>query len=202
MNTGCGTAEWQTRTGCSDRPSASRYRSRKFTADIAALAMAGTDFLCGPQRPWGLNGIETAQACLRLVFYTRRRKIKLMVSRTGIYGATLGYELWVDPLQANALWDALMLTGTQPRHPSYWLNARSNIARIEAGFPEPKVDFVSAEGSNSRVGTDRSPAGTGFWGGWWDFRQRATSQQVVRRICSSKSAAACVDSWSGSDVAR
>ena len=36
-----------------------------------------------------------------------------------------------------------------------------NVARIEAGFLSPKVDFVSAEGS-VRVGTDRSPLELGL----------------------------------------
>ena len=30
--------------------------------------------------------------------------------RTGFTG-DLGYELWVDPEQANALWDALLIAG-------------------------------------------------------------------------------------------
>ena len=68
---------------------------------------------------------------------------KLWVSRTGFTG-DLGFELWVEPGHALALWERLMtvgaLYGIRPIG-----SAALNIARIEAGFLMPKVDFQNAE---------------------------------------------------------
>jgi aminomethyltransferase len=126
------------------------------TADIAALAMQGPTS-CAVLKSLGLAGIERLKP-FEIGFYTTA-DLRLMVSRTGFTG-DLGYELWVDPQQANALWDALMVAGrSRGIRP---IGSRAlNIARIEAGFLSPKVDFVSAEGS-IRIGTDRSPLELGL----------------------------------------
>ena len=82
-----------------------------------------------------------------------------MVSRTGFTG-DLGYELWMQPQDAEAVWDALMEVGrTRAVRP---IGSRAlNIARIEAGFILPKADFVSAE-HTLYLGTERSPLELGL----------------------------------------
>jgi len=126
------------------------------TADIAALAMQGPTS-CAVLRSMGLAGIERLKPFEIGSFVSGQ--IALLVSRTG-YTGDLGYELWVDPGQAAALWDALLLAGrSRGIRP---IGSRAlNVARIEAGFLSPKVDFVSAE-SSIRVGTDRSPLELGL----------------------------------------
>jgi aminomethyltransferase len=126
------------------------------TSEIAALALQGpTSYAV--LKNMGLNGIGQLKP-FEIGFYASG-ELKLMVSRTGFTG-DLGYELWVAPDQANSLWDALMAAGrSRGIRP---IGSRAlNVARIEAGFLSPKVDFVSAEGS-VRVGTDRSPLELGL----------------------------------------
>ena len=65
------------------------------------------------------------------------------ITRTG-YTGDLGYELWVDPADAERLWDALMEAG-KPR----LLRAAGQLAldmvRIEAGLLLVAVDFISSK---------------------------------------------------------
>ena len=82
-------------------------------------------------------------------------------SRTGFTG-DLGYELWVDPADAERLWDALMEAGSVRTIRPVGSRAL-NIARIEAGFLLPNVDFVSSA-HTLRNGTARSPLELGL--GW------------------------------------
>jgi aminomethyltransferase len=66
------------------------------------------------------------------------------------------------------LWDALMAAG-RSRGIRPIGSAALNLARIEAGFLAPNVDFVSAE-HTLRVGTARSPLELGL--GWLvDFKK-------------------------------
>ena len=76
------------------------------------------------------------------------------MSRTGFTG-DLGYELWMRPEDAEAVWDALMEAGRYCAIRPIGSRAL-NMARIEAGFLLPNVDFVSSE-RTLRVGTGRSP---------------------------------------------
>jgi len=76
------------------------------------------------------------------------------VSRTGFTG-DLGYELWMAPADAEHVWDELMSAG-RSRGIRPIGSAALNMARIEAGFLMPNVDFVSAE-STVHLGRDRSP---------------------------------------------
>jgi aminomethyltransferase len=126
------------------------------TSEIAALAMQGPTS-CAVLKNMGLAGIERLKP-FEIAYYAAAG-IKLMVSRTGFTG-DLGYELWVDPANAGALWDALLLAGRNRGIRPIGSRAL-NVARIEAGFLSPKVDFVSAE-SSIRVGTDRSPLELGL----------------------------------------
>jgi aminomethyltransferase len=83
----------------------------------------------------------------------------MMVSRTGFTG-DLGYELWMRPQDAEAAWDALLAAGsTRAVRP---IGSRAlNIARIEAGFLLPHVDFISAA-HTLYLGTERSPLELGL----------------------------------------
>jgi aminomethyltransferase len=83
----------------------------------------------------------------------------LMISRTGFTG-DLGYELWMAPDSALPVWDALMAAGGTRGIRAIGSQAL-NIARIEAGFVLPNMDFVSAE-STLRTGRDRSPLELGL----------------------------------------
>ena len=139
------------------------------TEDIAALSVQGPTS-CAVLKSLGLAGVErlkpfelgrfTAPAALSL-------EAPLMVSRTGFTG-DLGYELWMRPADAERVWDGLMEEGRKRLIRPIGSRAL-NMARIEAGFLLPNVDFVSAE-HTLRVGTERSPFELGL--GWLvDFKK-------------------------------
>jgi aminomethyltransferase len=134
------------------------------TAEIAALALQGP-CSCWVLKALGLDGIETLAPFEHRAFTLPDRVAaagtSVMVSRTGFTG-DLGYELWVDPADAERLWDALMEAGrVRTIRP---VGSRAlNIARIEAGFLLPNVDFVSSA-HTLRNGTARSPLELGL--GW------------------------------------
>ena len=137
---------------------------REITEEVAALAVQG---------PTSCRLLRLAGACRhRAPQAVRARRVRagadpaaggaampIMVSRTGFTG-DLGYELWMQPQDAEAVWDALMEVGrTRALRP---IGSRAlNIARIEAGFILPKVDFVSAE-HTLYLGTERSPLELGL----------------------------------------
>jgi aminomethyltransferase len=135
------------------------------TADVAALALQGP-CSCWILKALGLEGIETLAPFAHRTFMLPERVaaagMAVTVSRTGFTG-DLGYELWVDPADAERLWDALMEAGrVRTIRP---VGSRAlNIARIEAGFLLPNVDFVSSA-HTLRNGTARSPLELGLgWG--------------------------------------
>jgi aminomethyltransferase len=126
------------------------------TEHIAALAMQGpTSYAV--LRAAGLNGLETLKPFE--IGYFALGTHQLTVSRTGFTG-DLGYELWMDPASAEPVWDALMAAGRSRGIRAIGSQAL-NIARIEAGFLLPNVDFVSAE-HTIRTGRDRSPLELGL----------------------------------------
>jgi aminomethyltransferase len=140
---------------------------REVTQDIAALSVQGPTS-CALLKSFGLAGIERLKP-FQLAHFAPPGSLEpsLMVSRTGFTG-DLGYELWMRPADAEQIWDGLMAEGrTRSIRP---IGSRAlNIARIEAGFLLPNVDFVSAE-HTLRVGTERSPLELGL--GWLvDFRK-------------------------------
>lgn len=122
------------------------------TADIAALSLQGP-CACSVLRTMGLEGVE-ALAPFAFKRFEFAAGTQVLVSRTGFTG-DLGYELWVDPPEAEQLWDALMEAGrVRTIRP---VGSRAlNVARIEAGFLLPNVDFVSSA-HTLRNGTARSP---------------------------------------------
>ncbi|HLW25548.1 MAG TPA: aminomethyltransferase family protein [Steroidobacteraceae bacterium] len=130
----------------------------EITAQIAALALQGPTS-CAVLKAAGLAGIEQLKPFEIGHFELSRRP--LMVSRTGFTG-DLGYELWMPPEAALENWDALMEAGRTRGLRAIGSQAL-NMARIEAGFLMPHVDFVSAE-QTIRTGRDRSPLELGL--GW------------------------------------
>ena len=109
------------------------------TDDIAALSFQGPTS-CEVLKTMGLAGIETLKPfnIMRFPF----EGDTLTVSRTGFTG-DLGYELWIAPDKAIALWDALYAAGDNYGiHP--YGEAATNMARLEAGFIMPDMEFSEA----------------------------------------------------------
>lgn len=73
---------------------------------------------------------------------TEIQGIPVWISRTG-YTGDLGYEVWVEPGAALALWDALMAAGGAHGIEAVGLDAL-DVARIEAGFILLAVDYYSS----------------------------------------------------------
>ncbi|MFI4868631.1 MAG: aminomethyltransferase family protein [Steroidobacterales bacterium] len=133
------------------------------TEDTAALAVQGPTS-CAVLKRFGLGGIERLKP-FEFAHFTLPLSIgadsQIMASRTGFTG-DLGYELWMSPQDAEGVWDGLMDAGRgcaiRP------IGSRAlNMARIEAGFVMPNVDFISSE-RTLRVGTACSPLELGL--GW------------------------------------
>jgi len=135
---------------------------REVTEDVAALAVQGPTS-ARLLKAVGLAGVERLKPFGHGEFTMPRGAgagaIPMMVSRTGFTG-DLGYELWMQPADAEAVWDALMEVGrTRAVRP---VGSRAlNMARIEAGFVLPNLDFVSATHS-LYLGTERSPLELGL----------------------------------------
>jgi aminomethyltransferase len=130
------------------------------TEEVAALAVQGPTS-CKLLKAIGLTGVERLKPFEHGEFSMPRgaAAAAMMVSRTGFTG-DLGYELWMQPADADAVWDALMAVGsTRGVRP---VGSRAlNMARIEAGFILPNLDFVSAA-HTLYVGTERSPLELGL----------------------------------------
>ena len=134
---------------------------REVTEEIAALALQGPTS-CKLLKTVGLQGVENLKPFEHGTFAMPQgsgASVPLLVSRTGFTG-DLGYELWMSPADAEAVWDALMAVGrTRAVRP---IGSRAlNIARIEAGFLLPRVDFISAA-HTLYLGTERSPLELGL----------------------------------------
>jgi aminomethyltransferase len=121
------------------------------TEAIAGLALQGPTS-CAILKQLGLAGVERLKPFDIGSFDLEGAALTL--SRTGFTG-DLGYEVWMDPRNAELVWDRLMAAGrSRGIRP---LGSRAlNIARIEAGFLLPNVEFLSAE-RTLRVGRERSP---------------------------------------------
>ena len=121
------------------------------TADIAALAVQGPTSY-SVLKKLGLDGVENLKLFGLMNFDFEGTA--LMVSRTG-YTGDLGYELWLDPSKAEALWDALFEAGR-----NYGIMAIGTAAleqsRIEAGYLAAYEDFLPAL-ATVRTGRSRSP---------------------------------------------
>jgi glycine cleavage system T protein (aminomethyltransferase) len=105
----------------------------------AALSLQGPTS-CVVLKKMGLAGIENLKPFG--IAHFPFEGDTLMVSRTGFTGE-LGYELWVKPELALALWDALYGAGEDYGiHP--YGEAATNMARLEAGFIMPDMEFNEA----------------------------------------------------------
>jgi len=126
------------------------------TEEIAALALQGPTS-CAVLKTFGLARIERLKPFEIGRFTVDGQEI--MVSRTGFTG-DLGYELWMSPDDALPVWDRLIAAGhTRGIRP---IGSQAlNMARIEAGFIMPNLDFVSAEHTIS-IGRERSPLELGL----------------------------------------
>jgi aminomethyltransferase len=133
---------------------------RDVTDEIAALAVQGPTS-CRLLKRVGLEGIERLKPFEHAQLLMPQRSaasVALQVSRTGFTG-DLGYELWMSPADAEAVWDALIEAGGSALRP---VGSRAlNMARIEAGFLMPKADFISAA-HTLYPGTARSPLELGL----------------------------------------
>lgn len=128
------------------------------TEQIAALSFQGPTS-CAILKNMGLEGVENLKPFdLRHYAFGQR---ELMVSRTG-YTGDLGYELWVDPADAETLWDQLISAGRNFNVKPIGSEALQ-IARIEAGFLQAGRDFVPAQ-QEVRIDRSRSPYELGL--GW------------------------------------
>jgi aminomethyltransferase len=134
------------------------------THEVAALALQGPTS-CATLRKMELEGIGDMKP-----FDIRQFPFEgstLTISRTGFTG-DLGYELWIDPAHAIALWDRLFEAGQL-----HGIQAMGDIAlqmlRVEAGFIQARHEFMPAH-ATVRTGHTRSPFELGL--GWLvDFRK-------------------------------
>ena len=112
---------------------------RDVTEETAGLSLQGPT-ACAVLKRLGLAEIDSLKP-----FGIRRFPFHggtLMVSRTGFTGG-LGYELWLPQALALALWDALYAAGEDYGiHP--YGEAATNMARLEAGFIMPDLEFSEA----------------------------------------------------------
>jgi aminomethyltransferase len=106
---------------------------------VAGLSLQGPTS-CAVLKAMGLEGIENLKPFNIALFPFG--STQLMVSRTGFTG-DLGYELWIDPPQALALWDTLYAAGENYGIQPYGESA-TNMARLEAGFIMPDMEFNEA----------------------------------------------------------
>lgn len=128
------------------------------THDVAALAVQGPTScsvltLAGIEKLKELKPFDVAPL--------QCGDLSVAVSRTG-YTGDLGYELWVEPGDAERLWDAIF--GVRGRYDVRAIGLSAlEMVRIEAGFIMPGFDFNTAE-TTIRNGFDRSPYELGL--GW------------------------------------
>jgi aminomethyltransferase len=123
----------------------------EITETIAALSLQGPTS-CGVLKAAGLAGVERLKPFDIGRFAMAGHTIT--ISRTGFTG-DLGYELWMNPESAEQVWDILMAAGASRGIRPIGSQAL-NMARIEAGFIMPNLDFVSAE-ATVHIGRERSP---------------------------------------------
>ena len=132
---------------------------REVTDEVAALALQGPTSW-SVLRKAGVAGVERLKPFeLGSFVLPAAGDAPLMVSRTGFTG-DLGYELWMEPRAAERVWDALFEAGHTRGIRAVGSRAL-NMARIEAGFLLPNVDFVPGE-RTIFIGTERSPLELGL----------------------------------------
>jgi aminomethyltransferase len=114
---------------------------RDVSRELAALALQG------PNARAILKGVaeEPGLDALKYYWLTEAKigRIPATITRTG-YTGDLGYELWINPNQAERLWDRLMEAGEGYGIAPLGL-AALDILRIEAGLLLIEVDYISAQ---------------------------------------------------------
>lgn len=126
------------------------------TEDVAALAVQGpTSF--SVLSTMGVEGLDALKPFG--LMHVDFEGSELMVSRTGFTG-DLGYELWIEPDKAEALWDALFAAGELFGIRAIGTHALE-LARIEAGFLAAYMEFLPAD-ETVRTGRSRSPLELGL----------------------------------------
>ena len=134
------------------------------THEVAALSLQGPTS-CAVLKKMGLEDVESMKP-----FDIRHfpfADTQLTVSRTGFTG-DLGYELWVDPGHAEALWDRLFEAGEHLGIKPMGDEALQML-RVEAGFIQSCHEFMPAH-ATVRTGHTRSPFELGL--GWLvDFKK-------------------------------
>jgi aminomethyltransferase len=155
------------------------------TEEVAALSLQGPTSYAVLKNA-GVAGVETLKP-----FEVRDFALdgmKVTISRTGFTG-DLGYELWMDPDHAEPVWDRLMAAGQTRRIRPIGSQAL-DMARIEAGFVMPEIDFVSAE-HTIRLNRERTPFELGldwlvdFESGHFNGRRALLAEKtrgIVRRL--------------------
>ncbi len=128
------------------------------TEDIAGLSLQGPTSWA-VLKAAGFGGIETLKPFQ--IATVKAGGMDITVSRTGFTG-DLGYELFVHPDDALALWDLLMEAGRLHGITAIGYSAL-NLARLEAGFIVANADFVASEMA-VRADRRRSPYEIGL--GW------------------------------------
>ena len=130
------------------------------THEIAALSVQGPTS-CSVLTEAGIEGLDTLRP-----FSIKPASLngyEVMISRTG-YTGDLGYEIWVDPENALALWDAIFDVKARGLYDVRPIGLDAlEMVRIEAGFIMPGDDFNTAE-TTIRAEHDRSPYELGM--GW------------------------------------
>lgn len=121
---------------------------RDVSQDIAALSLQGPTS-AAILRDLGVAAVETMKPFDAVSATLGGLPIEL--SRTGFTG-DLGYELWMRPRDAIAIWDTLQEAGRIHGLRPVGYQA-VDMARIEAGFLLPRVDFLS---SRSALRPDRA----------------------------------------------
>jgi len=107
--------------------------------EVAGLSLQGPTS-CAVLKRMDLTDIETMKPFdIRHFPY---RGDTLMVSRTGFTG-DLGYELWIKPALGLDLWDDVYTAGEDFGIQPYG-EAATNMARLEAGFIMPAMEFNEA----------------------------------------------------------
>lgn len=112
---------------------------REETEEIAALSLQGP-CTCSVLTAAGFDVTDLKPFRMRKFAFDGG---ELIISRTGFTG-DLGYELWIGPQHALALWDHLFAAGAPWGIRPIGTHAL-DIARIEAGFIITNMDFIPVD---------------------------------------------------------
>jgi aminomethyltransferase len=110
------------------------------SSDLAALALQGPNSRSVLKE--AVSGIDFDKLGYFHLAQGHVNNFPLTVSRTG-YTGDLGYELWLRPQHAEALWDRLINAGIRYGILPAGMVAL-DIARIEAGLLLIEVDYISS----------------------------------------------------------